>query len=309
MSSGDEHSAALSALPWRGPDGDRPELPLPPEKMPLRFAGGTRKRWRYVSAFGDELMICAASVQVGLASQTFWAILDRQTGELHEHTKMRLPGGRGEVWNQDSNGRPLEIGSDEHGAVNQVESEEIHAKLRIGEGTWQEVVCPATDGDARRYVWTRKRVAPVEVDVTLPGGKRIKASMRGVEDETAGYHPRHTAWSWSAGVGVAADGRAVGWNLVEGVNDPERGSERAIWVDGEPLPDEPGPVTFEGLDAIGFTDGSRLDFTAEAERARSENRLIVRYSYRQPFGTFSGSLDGIELASGLGVMESHDAVW
>ena len=132
--------------------------------------------------------------------------------------------------------------------------------------------------------------------------------MRGVEDESAGYHLRHTEWSWSAGIGTAPDGRAVGWNLVAGVNDPDAASERAIWVEGESIR-EPGPVVFDGLEAIRFADGGTLGFSAEAERRKEENKLLVRYSYRQPFGTFSGSLDGIELESGLGVMEHHDAVW
>ena len=304
----DEQRAALDALPWRGPGGSRPALPLPPEGMPLRFAGGWRKRWRYVSAFGEQVMVCAANVQVGPASQTFWAILDRESGELHERTRMRMPGARGEVWNEDGEGRPLEIGMDERGAISRFESDEIRGKLTIGSGVWQEAICPAPDGDSERFVWTRKRVAPVEVDVRLPGERRIKESARGVEDESAGYHPRHTEWSWSAGVGTATDGRSVGWNLVAGVNDPERGSERAIWVDGEPIA-EPGPVTFDGLEAIEFADGSHLGFSAEAERSREENKLIIRSSYRQPFGTFTGTIAGIELASGIGVMESHDAVW
>jgi hypothetical protein len=53
-----------------------------------------------------------------------------------------------------------------------------------------------------------------------------------------------------------------------------------------------------------------LRFSAEAERARRENLLLVRSSYRQPFGTFAGRLpDGSELAQGYGVMESHEAWW
>ena len=68
-------------------------------------------------------------------------------------------------------------------------------------------------------------------------------------------------------------------------------------------------MSFDGLDAVGFADGSRLGFEADAERKASENRLVVKYSYRQPFGRFSGSLDGIELAEGIGVMEHQDAVW
>jgi hypothetical protein len=128
-----------------------------------------------------------------------------------------------------------------------------------------------------------------------------------MEDESAGYHPRHTVWSWSAGVGTAG-GRPVGWNLVSGINDPQERSERAIWVDGKPS--EPGPVSFEGLEGIAFEDGSRLSFKSECERQKHENRLVVRYTYRQPFGAFSGTLPGgLELDHGLGVMEHHDAHW
>lgn len=294
-------TTALSRLPWRGPGGGRPELPLPPGEMPLRFNGAWRKRWRYVSAFGEECMICAARVQVGVAHQTFWAVWDRERGELHERTRVRAPWSRGEV--RDGGRR---LGAPGAGPVTGVDSNGVRAEIRTGDGAWAESICPTPEG---AYVWTRKRVAPVEVEVSLPGGRRIRASMRGVEDESAGYHPRHTVWSWSAGVGVAADGRAVGWNLVTGVNDPPAGSERALWVEGEKVPREPGPVAFDALDAIAFDDGSRLAFSKEAERARRDNKLFVRSAYRQPFGTFHGSLAGIELREGFGVMEHHDAVW
>jgi hypothetical protein len=161
-------------------------------------------------------------------------------------------------------------------------------------------------GSERGYVWTRKRVVPVECDVRI-GERRIRAEAIGIEDESCGYHPKHTVWSWSAGVGQAADGRPVGWNLVSGINDPPQRSERAIWVDGEPS--EPGPVEFEELEAITHENG-RLEFTAECERRRDEKRMLIQYSYRQPFGSFTGVLPGgVELASGIGVMEHHDAHW
>jgi hypothetical protein len=53
-----------------------------------------------------------------------------------------------------------------------------------------------------------------------------------------------------------------------------------------------------------------MEFAAEAGRERSEGiPLLLRSSYEAPFGTFSGTLAGIELADGLGVMERHTALW
>ena len=70
------------SLPWRGPGPGRPELPLPPDKLPMRRDGHWRKRWRYVGAFGDELLLCAARINVGPLGQTFWAIWDRTERKL-----------------------------------------------------------------------------------------------------------------------------------------------------------------------------------------------------------------------------------
>jgi hypothetical protein len=308
----------MTDLPWRGPGEGRPDLPLPPEKLPLRRGGVWRKRWRYLGAFSDELLLCAARVRVGPLGQTFWAVWDRDGRRLYERTTLLLPGARGEVWTEHLEGDEVapELGNvgvlhyaPDEGSQVRVESRhpeggEVRAFLRTGGGRWAESICPTEDG---QYVWTRKREVPVECDVRV-GDRRWRVQARGMEDESAGYHPRHTVWSWAAGVGRATDGRAIAWNLVSGINDPPQRSERAIWVDGEPF--EPGPSRFEDLEAISFDDGSRLDFGAECERRKDENRLLVRYSYRQPFGTFAGTLpNGIELESGLGVMEHHDARW
>ncbi|HKJ35021.1 MAG TPA: DUF2804 family protein [Solirubrobacterales bacterium] len=302
-------AAEIDRLPWRGPGDGRPALPLPPGKLPM-FGPGRRlrKRWRYVGVFCDEFMLCAARAQVGPFGQTFWAVVDRSSGEIWERTRKLPPFVRGEVWSERAEGGHWPIGSDEPGVVTLLDANEVGAGLRIGEGRWAESICPAEGPGESGYVWTRKRIAPVECDLRLPGGRRIERTAYGIEDESAGYHPRHTVWSWSAGVGVATDGRAVGWNLVSGVNDPPERSERAIWLDGEPR--EPGPVRFDDdLSGIDFESGSRLDFDAEATRRASENLGLLRFTYRQPFGSFSGSLDGTELAEAYGVMEHHDAVW
>ena len=302
-------SAGVESLPWRGPGPGRPDdLPLPPKRMPLRYKGVNRKRWRYLGVFSEEVSVCAARVSVGPASQTFWAVWDREDKKLTERTVMRLPGARGEVWSEDGSGSPVE-NAPEEGSLVRIEAAHpdeggVRGFLRTGGGAWVESVCAnGVDG----FVWTRKRVVGVEVDIRI-GERRIRCTARGVEDESGGYHPRHTVWSWSAGVGTLTDGREVGWNLVEGVNDPPERSERAIWVGGEPF--EPGPSTFSGLERVSFADGSSIACAAEAERSRTEKRGPISYSYRQPFGTFTGTLPGgLELDAGMGVMESHDATW
>jgi hypothetical protein len=263
-----------------------------------------------VGAFCDELLLCAARIQVGPLGQTFWVVCDRERRQMWERTKMLIPGARGEVWTEVGGADGLVHHAEDGGSVVRIEGShpeagEARAFLRVGGGAWVEAVCPNDGGE---YVWTRKRVdVPVECDVRI-GEKRWRVEARGVEDESAGYHPHHTVWSWSAGVGRTSDGRGVGWNLVSGINDPQERSERGIWVAGEPF--EPGPVEFDELGAIAFDDGSRLEFAGECERSKEENRIVVRYSYRQPFGSFSGTLPGgLELERGLGVMEHHDARW
>jgi hypothetical protein len=139
--------------------------------------------------------------------------------------------------------------------------------------------------------------------VVLDGQAR-SLDARALIDESAGYHARVTAWAWSAGVGTTRDGRPVAWNLVDGLHDAPRNSERTVWVDG--AAHEVGPVPFApNLDRVGG-----LRFEQQAQRRRNDNLLVLRSAYRQPFGRFSGTLpDGLELSEGFGVMERHEAHW
>jgi hypothetical protein len=269
------------------PGGEQMRLP---KQMPLRSEGQNRKRWRYVGFFGKDVMLCAARAEVGPLGQCFWVLWDRTAGRPAAHTSLR-PGSREVILD----GPRLEI-----------EARGLRASLQLGECAAIETTCPSPVG--RGWGWTRKRAGvPIEGTVEVPG-RRWEVSGFGVDDESAGYHQRRTNWLWSAGIGESADGRRLAWNLVEGINDPPTGSERAIWVDGEPF--EPAPARFQGRAAIDLSGGARLDFSPESNHARDENFLLIRSRYRHSFGSFTGSLgDGLDLAQGLGVMERHDAVW
>jgi Domain of unknown function (DUF2804), C-terminal len=258
-----------------------------PASLPLFEHRRLRKRWRYVGVFAEEVMLCAARAEVGPLTQSFWVLLDRDSGQQWNHTAL-LPGSK-------------EVTMD--GPRLEIDGPGLRASLRLGEVTPIEVTCPSGRADA----WTRKRVGmAVEGTIEVPG-KRWDVAGRGVDDESAGHHQRHTSWNWSAGVGTAADGRSVAWNLVTGINDPPRGSERAIWIDGAPT--EPAPVSFARPDEIEFEAGEPLRFAAESEHTHDDNYLLIRSRYRHRFGAFTGSLGRVELAEGLGVMEEHDALW
>jgi hypothetical protein len=140
--------------------------------------------------------------------------------------------------------------------------------------------------------------------VTVGGREFEIDGPLGFVDESAGYHARRTSWRWSAGVGSLDDGRRVAWNLVEGVHDAPLSSERTVWLDGEPHEVEPQQFAAD-LSAVGG-----LSFSEWCAREEHANRIVMRSDYRQPFGSFSGSLPGgLELESGYGVMEWHDARW
>jgi len=270
-------------LPYRGDGSDRPTgLALPPAPMPRRHGRRPLKRWRYVGVYGADVMLCAGLATVAGLPQSFWAVWDRGGERLWERTSVR----RGAVALPDGAAR--------------VADRRVDVDLVLEPaGDAVEVVSP----HGSSYIWTRKTPLRVTGLVTLEG-RTLAVDAPGLLDDSAGYHARRTAWEWSAGAGTSVDGERVLWNLVAGMHDAAVHSERTVWIDGDAL--EVGPVPFaEGLEGVG-----ELRFTPEAERVRRDDLLLLASDYRQPFGTFAGTLpDGTELTSGYGVMERHRARW
>jgi hypothetical protein len=252
-----------------------------------------------VGIFCDELMACAALVQIGPARQSFWALKLR--GEEHLRERTRLLPRRGEVQVGHAAERPRP-----GRARLRVLDGGVELELELAEEAGIEALCP----HGRHDVWTRKQAGVrARGTLALDGGAPRAVEALAVIDDTAGHHARETEWRWSAGVGEGVDGASLAWNLVSGVNDPPSASERAVWVNGEAH--EVPPVAFAtDLSSVDCSDGSQLRFEAEAERSRSENLLILRSDYRAPFGSFSGTLPGgVRVARGRGVMEHHRARW
>ena len=110
-----------------------------PAPMPLLLGRRFRKRWRWVGAFADNLIVFAAIVQVGPATMTFWGIWDRERRRLWERTRRDLPGRRRDVAMRGSSVR--------------VRAGSIEFDLDFDEGYPIECMCPNGEGG---YSWTRK---------------------------------------------------------------------------------------------------------------------------------------------------------
>ena len=267
--------------PWRSGDPQpRPDVPVPPARMPLLAGARPLKRWRYVGFYGPDLMGCAAVARVGVARLSWWAVWDRTTRTLGEASYRRV----GPVHLEPGSARVLDG--------------PVVIDLAWSEGDPVETISP----HGARHIWTAKQPIRVTGTVTL-ADRHHAVDCAGLIDDSAGYHARHTRWHWSAGVGVTDAGAEVAWNLVTGLHDDPASSERTVWVDGEPHHVAPQP--FHALRAVGG-----LRFTGEATRARRENLWLMRSEYEQPFGTFSGELPVAgALREGYGVMEFHDVRW
>ena len=257
--------------------------------MPLWRQGRPLKRWRYLGVYTPELMLCVGDARIGPVPRRWWAVAEPD-GVLHAGSSTRRAGLR------------LDAGG--------VRVEAAGALIELALGASEAVEAASPVGNRGNYAWTSKRAGiPVRGLVILEGREHRLDGPHGFSDESAGYHPRHTAWKWSAGLGRTDDGRRVGWNLVSGIHDGPRASERTLWVDGEPR--ETGPVEFSAdLSRVSFAGAAGLRFTEWAAWEEQMNLLLVRSSYLQPFGTFSGELPGgLRLREGCGVMEDHEVWW
>jgi hypothetical protein len=238
-------------------------------------AGRPLKRWRYVGVYRPDVMLCIGDARVAGIRQRWWAVA-LPDGSLFE--------GRGRV--------RVQVGRAE---------QDVAIELELHESEGVEIVSP----HGGSWIWTRKQAAvPVRGEVRVNGREFSLDGDYGFVDESAGYHARHTAWRWSAGIGRAEDGRPVAWNLVDGVHDSPEHSERTVWIDGEPR--EVPPQAFaDDLSGVG-----ELRFREWSAREARVNLGLMRNRYRQPFGEFSGRLPGgLGLAEGYGVMEEHDVLW
>ena len=219
-------------------------------------------------------MLCAARVQIGPLRQSFWALWDREERRRYARTRMR-PGG--------------EVTMD--GAEVRVDAPSVAARLRFGEGAPIEAVCPSGE---RGYGWTRKR-AGVPVSGTIEaGGRRWQVDARGRRRRVGRLPPAPHELALVGG-GRAGRRRPGRWPGTWSRGSTTRRSAASARSGSTARRTSRQPVSFSGLDAVEFADGARLRLRRPSPSGRATTTCCFRSRYRHRFGTFPGSLDGIEL--------------
>lgn len=286
------------------------------------------KRWLYLGIATDDLFVAAAVVDLGYASTTFAYVFDRQAGRniasasvfghpfaTHVTTALddrrladfRLGGTRVSITRDSSHTIALEA------KYTDLEIRARFATLDAPAGI--VAIAPLPGGLVNT---TQKRtLLPVTGDIVVRGRRQSLDGAFGGYDYTNGLLERHTAWKWAFLLGRTNAGAPVALNLVEGfVGEPEC----AVWLDRDVHGVGEGRIEFDRANPLRpwrirtADDAVDLRFDARDFHAERKNLGLVRSSFIQAVGSYSGSIrlagqPPIEIGHALGVAEDQDVLW
>lgn len=281
------------------------------------------KRWQYVFVATPEMMLALAVIDAGYLSSGICAVFDRGGRRLLVDESPVLPPLCAQVG--DSPGKGLSarlfgpriearVERTSHGIS--VKAKWVHAQvdllLDLGRAP-SPISAVAPVGVPGRFDFTQKTVlVPAEGEVRSANVRfPVRGQLAGL-DYTHGLFARDTAWRWAFACGRSG-ARPVGFNFSEGLLQGE--GENALWLDGEPRAVGPVSFTFDPASPMApwrvRSQDGRVDlaFQPEGYRAQAVDLKLVLSRYLQPFGTFTGVLDGVRIDGLPGVTEDHTARW
>lgn len=306
------------------------------------------KRWMYVFAATDEVIVSAAVVDAGPTATTFLMAVDRKSGEVIANasrpgaprplvgvndrprdghlSRYRAPGTDVKIT---GDGGRLRVRSVLHRLpfVPMVDKPWIELDLTLEIGGLPTLLTVSDLQLPRPLVSTTVKgaVAPTGGTLRVRQGDRVATwsldGGSGGYDYTNGYLPRRTSWNWAFGSGRTVDGRDLGLNLVSGFTGlGDNGAENCLWLDGELILIDPAariePPTGDltGVWRVTTLDGSvDLRFEPHAAHHESLNLMLLRSRFVQALGRFTGRIDvrgeSIEVAGMAGAAEDQDVLW
>ncbi len=299
-----------------------------------------RKEWHYASVAFPQTFVAAVVFDAGYVSLGFAYTVDRRTGAKREFRAL-VPAGRGTQIAQSSMAGETSMEHGELGTIRfawhqgervmQLDVRDASGTLRadiVIDDAEHEPMVAVSEVAPQRWLYTHKAYGVPAGGWLELDGVRETAAMGEAHagmDWNRGHRAHETFWNWAAAAGTAEDGRRVGWTLTAHAAHGERrprdtAIDCAAWVDGGMTPLTGARFEYARDDLAGpwrVTDSEQqldLTFTPLGERSEDVNYGVVVSRFRQPFGTFSGSLrapDGsvVTFRDVFGVTEEHYARW
>ena len=306
--------SGLKALPW-----------------PLGIGGKSKrlKRWQFVGAIDENVVIGAAAVHVQYLGTGFAYVYDRKSNTITEKN-IKSPLARNTSFSRSPVTGISEIIKGAHSirAENTVREGRRNLHVDFGSGLSFSIdydepgfgvstICPQ-DGAGFHHTY-KSAGLPATGEYTLNGNTTpLTSNALALLDWTISTPPRATTWNWACAVGRDASGLPIGINcsrgLVGGVY-----SQNTIWLDGRPTVLSGVSFDYDSGNIPGHpwhvhTSDGNLDLTFHplSERFENINLGLVASRLHQPFGTYKGVLKAegkimeVEL---FGFCEEHYAKW
>ena len=281
------------------------------------------KQWQWFGAFGPELALGGALLRTGYAAQLFLWMFDRRAGTMLRDVSLTLPlplvhvddvSHHGEIASYKLGPTHVYVRRDHLGVEIQAQLKGMDISLHMvsAHTPIMTAICPVP---GERMNITQKQAGLATQGVVRFEGRAYTfdpAQSVGFLDYTHGLLERRTQWQWAIGAGRCPDGLPLSFNLCAGFN---QGMENVAWHDG--ALHKLGPASFEFDPGrpnqpwrVSTPDQSvELELQVEGVRAEDVNLGLVRSTYVQPLGSWTGHIHGHELQDAVGVGEDHLAIW
>jgi hypothetical protein len=293
------------------------------------FGPAGLKRWIFLGVCNKDVIFGLAVVHLGYLSNLFAYVFDRKEKKITikydlinpfaMNTSFSGSSVDGKVSFSPAGANADILFSGGKASLNVKIGDALEAGLSFNRA--QEPLNIVTRAGLKGFNYTDKE-AGLSVEGKIKAGGREYAldgaGPCGNIDYTFGVLKRQTFWNWASGGGTDINGRKIGFNFSQGVNETGF-TENAFWIDGKMGKVDTVDFKYDDLNMLSewkmaSSDGKvNISFKPEGERAKNLNIGIIKSYYHQPFGTFTGELsDGREtyiLKEVYGFTEEHEAVW
>jgi hypothetical protein len=192
----------------------------------------------------------------------------------------------------------------------------LHATMETeGAPLAVSAISPVPEGAVN--MTTKRVLMPTHGALCIDGKTYPIESAWGGMDYTHGALARRTEWRWAFGMGTSKEGKKVAFNLVDGFN---QGKECAVWIDDAIVPTVSALFDYNEQHPaspwrIRTPDGLlELKFIPDAIHEERIDMRLVRSSFLQPMGAFSGTIrvpgeKELHFDSLSGVVEDQRVIW